>query len=144
MCDDVCRFEFASLATPLLSPILFLFTPLILSRAPFLCRAESSSSDIYLGGDSSDDCVMCDGSRVYTLRAPWHIVCLVLNILLPGWGTMVSASACVHATRDEKRSACSCGTFADGLFQFYTFPLLFGWVWSIYIGVALYRKGRDF
>ena len=87
---------------------------------------------------------MCDGSLVYTLRSPLHIVCLILNIFLPGWGTMVSACACVHATKDEKGKTFNCGTFADGMIQFYLSPLIFGWVWSIVFGIALYKKGRDF
>ena len=87
---------------------------------------------------------MCGGSEVFTLRAPWHIVCLVLNIVLPGWGTMISASACTHAVKEiDGKGSCSCGTFVDGFFQFLLGPLIFGWVWSIFFGIALYKKGRD-
>ena len=108
-------------------------------------RAESSSSEPYgYGEEENEDVVMCDGSQVFTLKSPMHIVCLVLNIILPGFGTMISASACTHAVREEKSKNCSCGTFTDGLIQFYLSPLLFGWVWSIIFGVAIYRKGRDF
>lgn len=85
---------------------------------------------------------MCEGSHVYALKSPLHIVVLVLNIFLPGFGTMLSAFACMHAEREEKKS-CFCATFSDGLIQFYLSPVLFGWVWSIVFGVALYRKGRD-
>ena len=87
---------------------------------------------------------MCEGSAVFTLKSPWHIICLVMNILLPGWGTMLSASVCVHAVKDSERGKCSCGTFTDGMFQFYLSPIIFGWIWSIVFGIALYRKGRDF
>jgi hypothetical protein len=88
---------------------------------------------------------MCDGSLVYTLRSPMHIVCLILNIFLPGWGTMLSATTCMHVVfRDEKGKKCNCGTFADGMIQFYLSPLIFGWVWSIVFGIALYKKGRDY
>lgn len=78
-----------------------------------------------------------------TLKSPMHIVCLIMNIFLPGWGTMVSAYSCVHAIREEGQKCCSCGTFSDGMLQFYLAPLLFGWVWSILFGVAIYKKGRD-
>ena len=86
---------------------------------------------------------MCSGSQVFTLKPPMHIVCLVLNILLPGWGTMISAGSCTHAVRDSKRCKWSCGTFLDGMFQFYLSPLIFGWIWSIVFGIAIYRQGRD-
>lgn len=105
---------------------------------------DSSSSDYNVFGDENDDLVMCEGSQVYTLASPMHIVCLILNIFLPGWGTMISASACTHATEDKKSSRCSCGTFTDGMFQFYLSPVIFGWIWSIVFGIAIYRKGRDF
>ena len=57
---------------------------------------------------------------------------------------MISSCVCVHAVVDEERSKCNWGTFVDGMIQFYTAPLLFGWIWSIIFGVALYRKTRDF
>ena len=79
-----------------------------------------------------------------TLKSPMHIVVLVMNIFLPGWGTMVSAFSCVHTARDpDDQSCCSCGTFTDGMIQFYLAPLLFGWIWSIVFGISIYRKGRD-
>ena len=109
------------------------------------CRADSNSSDdYYVAPAENEEIVCCEGSQVYTLRGSIHIICLILNILLPGWGTMISACACVHAIRDEERGKCNWGTFVDGMIQFYTAPLLFGWIWSIIFGVALYRKTRDF
>lgn len=74
-----------------------------------------------------------------------HIVCLIFNILLPGWGTIISSFVCVHAVKDEEvSSCCNWGTLVDGIIQFYTAPLIFGWIWSIIFGVALYRKTKDF
>ena len=92
----------------------------------------------------NEEIVCCDGSQVYTLRGSYHIVCLILNIILPGWGTILSSNACVHAVKDAERGCCNWGTFVDGMIQFYTAPLIFGWFWSIIFGVALYRKTRDF
>ena len=115
-------------------------------------RAESSSDEGYYYQEEPESVALCIGSQVQTLRSPLHIVCLVLNILLPGWGTMVSAFSCVHkqpaAATDnfgaaEPKKCCSCGTFTDGMLQFYLAPLLFGWIWSIMFGVAIYQKGRD-
>ena len=110
-----------------------------------MSRAESSSDGVYGGLDegSSEDLLMCKGSQIFVLKSPMHIVCFVLNCLLPGWGTMISASSCTHAVRDPERK-CSCGTFTDGMFQFYLCPLLFGWIWSIIVGWNIYKKGRDF
>ena len=108
-------------------------------------RADSSSSEgYYYPKEENDEIVCCDGSQVYTLKGSMHIVCLILNILLPGLGTIVSCFVCVHAIRDEERSKCNWGTLVDGIIQFYTSPLIFGWIWSIIFGIAIYRKTRDF
>ena len=111
-----------------------------------MTRAESSSDGVYGGLDegSSEDLLMCKGSQIFVLKSPMHIVCFVLNCLLPGWGTMVSAFSCVHAHKNPDDCCCSCGTFTDGMFQFYLSPLIFGWIWSIIVGWNIYKKGRDF
>ena len=80
-----------------------------------ILRGESSSSEnYYLEAEENGDIVCCDGSHVYTLRSPMHIVCLILNILLPGWGTVLSACVCMHAVRDPRR-ICNCSTITDGI-----------------------------
>ncbi len=82
-------------------------------------REESDTSTEYymcVDSDNDNDLVMCGGSEIYTLKAPLHILCLVLNIILPGWGTMLSACACLHAVKEHKSMSCSCGTFMDGFF----------------------------
>jgi len=56
---------------------------------------------------------------------------------------MISSFSCTHARRDNA-SKFSCGTFCDGMLQFYLFPVIFGWVWSIVVGYQLYQKGRDY
>ena len=85
---------------------------------------------------------MCRGAQIFVLKPPLYIVCFVLNCLLPGWGTMISAFSCTHMIPDPK-SKFSCGTFTDGMFQFYLSPVLFGWIWSIIVGWNIYKKGRD-
>ena len=83
-------------------------------------RAESSSDEAryrskYYGSDDNESLLLCCGSQVQTLKSPLHIICLILNILLPGWGTMISASACTHARKDTAQGSCTCGTFCDGM-----------------------------
>ena len=111
-----------------------------------LVRGESSSSEAYYPeADLHEDIVCCDGSTIYTMKSPMHIICLVLNILIPGSGTIISACSCVHAVKDaESDSKWNFGTVVDGIIQFYTSAILFGWIWSIIFGIALYKKGRDF
>lgn len=57
---------------------------------------------------------------------------------------MISAFKCTHALADSDEPKFNCGTFTDGMFQFYLAPVLFGWIWSILFGIALYKNGRDF
>ena len=68
-----------------------------------------------MDAELNDDIVCCDGSHVYTLRAPMHIVCLILNILFPGFGTIISACSCAHAVKDPDSSRCNYGTIVDGV-----------------------------
>ena len=47
--------------------------------------------------------VFCD-SEVLRLRPPQHIVCFIINILIPGLGTVLSAFPCTHNKYDWKGS----------------------------------------
>lgn len=65
-------------------------------------------------------------------RKPWGIICLVLNILPPGLGTMLAA-----ARQEDTRN------FVYGLIQFLGWPLAFiPWVWSIVWGVLIFMKSE--
>lgn len=67
---------------------------------------------------------------VLKIDPDWAYACFLLNVLLPGTGTMVSA-----AVAKEK---CRCDTVLVGIGQLLTCPLLlFGWIWSINHGGAL-------
>lgn len=87
--------------------------------------------------------VLCDGSEVFVVKPNWHIVCMVLNFVLPGFGTMLSAFGCLRLSA-YKNKHFSGGTFCDGMMQFYLAPLIFGWIWSILYGLAIYRRTKDF
>ena len=61
-------------------------------------------------------------------------LCLILNIILPGVGTMINACCGVR---------CFSGIFV-GILQILTIPLLlFGWIWSICYGLEIYRISGD-
>mmetsp|Transcript_12231 Transcript_12231/g.12045 ORF Transcript_12231/g.12045 Transcript_12231/m.12045 type:complete len:81 (+) Transcript_12231:69-311(+) len=63
---------------------------------------------------------------------PWHIILFIINIILPGWGTMISA--CCGSDLDVF-------TILVGLVQLFTAWLLIGWLWSIYWGYLIFKKG---
>lgn len=64
-------------------------------------------------------------------RRPWGIICMVMNILLPGSGTFIAAG-----NMEETR------LFTHGVLQVVLTPLLVGWLWSIVWGVLLFTKSR--
>jgi hypothetical protein len=45
--------------------------------------------------------VFCN-SEVLRLREPNHIVCFIINILIPGLGTVLSAFPCIQDKQDYK------------------------------------------
>lgn len=60
--------------------------------------------------------------------------CLLLNIFLPGVGTIVNGLCGRHC----------CMGIIWGILQILTIPLLlFGWVWSICYGLEIYRRSGD-
>lgn len=72
--------------------------------------------------------------------------CLVLNIIVPGFGTVISGLLvhCMGSTRfatvtsTENRWASTCTNFVVGLMQLYTLTFcLVGWFWSIGWGVIM-------
>lgn len=64
-------------------------------------------------------------------RKPWGIICLVMNIFLPGTGTMMAAS-----NQEVPRY------FVFGLLQLLLFWTVVGWVWSIVVGVLIFVKAE--
>ena len=62
------------------------------------------------------------------------LACLLLNIFLPGVGTMVNGCCGQHC----------CGGIIWGILQILTIPFLgFGWIWSICYGCEIYRRSGD-
>ena len=81
------------------------------------------------GSDPNDHC-LC---KVPVVSTECAIIVLIINILLPGWGTMLLGCISDH----------NCGYFfVIGLIQFFLTVLLIGWIWSIITGIKCLRKSR--
>ena len=59
------------------------------------------------------------------------ILLLILNCILPGWGSMI------NSFMGDKFHKI---TFFVGLVQFLTCILIVGWIWSIYWGCLILKK----
>ena len=70
-------------------------------------------------------------AAVIKVKPPLHIVLFIVNIIFPGWGTMISA--CMG-------KKFNCNTFLLGLIQCLFFWTLVCWVWSIFHGYWIYEK----
>ena len=81
---------------------------------------------VYLICLIEESCFMIE---VYPVRNTYSCLILVLNIFLPGVGTMVQAC--------QFKLGFKCSTFAFGWFQLITAPVLFGWVLAIYHAVLV-------
>ena len=118
-------------------------------------RNEESSSDDYAnyitnyfsdGDDNLNDCCLCCETDIHAVKAPIHIICLLLNIVIPGSGTILSAFTCLHAVRDDVVSkesghaAVLWGTVCDGVMQMLLTVFIFGYIWSVVVGCNIYSK----
>ena len=59
------------------------------------------------------------------------LVVLILNILAPGWGTMITA--CLGPEFNAK-------VLVIGLVQLVLTCIIVGWIWSILHGIWVYKK----
>lgn len=46
--------------------------------------------------EDADEWAVCEGSKTFLIKQPWHIICLIMNIFVPGSGTFLSAFTCLH------------------------------------------------
>jgi len=76
----------------------------------------------------------CQSKTVLKVAKPGHLILFILNIILPGWGTMVSA--CIST------SGFSSMTLIVGLLQLFTCWLIVGWIWSIWWGYLIFKKSE--
>lgn len=64
-------------------------------------------------------------------RRPWGILCLVLNIVPGGVGTIVAGVRARHT-----------GSIVVGILQLLLVIALIGWIWSLAWGIAIFLRSR--
>jgi len=76
----------------------------------------------------------CLAQSIQKCPKDWGLIILIVNIFLPGIGTMVS-SYCADGI--------NWSAMGVGLAQLLTVPVfLIGWIWSIVWGVKIYEKSK--
>ena len=78
-----------------------------------------------MGTNQDDDLIWQKVKNVPKLSKPLAIFCAVINVILPGFGTITAS--CL--TSEEKVSKTQ---IYIGLLQFLTGVLIVGWIWSMY------------
>ena len=78
-------------------------------------------------------------SDVPKVSLPVAYVTAFVNVILPGFGTMIAA----FAATTTSQSAVSKTQLAIGLMQFLTTFALVGWVWSIYWGWLIVQRAMN-
>ncbi|CAI2384251.1 unnamed protein product [Moneuplotes crassus] len=63
---------------------------------------------------------------------PYNFIILILNVLIPGSGTILSSFMSVDFNDIQ---------YYCGILQFFTSICIFGWVWSVYWGCIIFIKG---
>ena len=76
-------------------------------------------------------CGELKSKSVVKVPHPWHIIFLVLNVIFPGLGTILSACC---------GSDLKVWPVMVGLVQMFTSFLIIGWLWSIWWGWLIFRK----
>ncbi|EFC43989.1 predicted protein [Naegleria gruberi] len=62
------------------------------------------------------------------------LIVLILNILFPGWGTVIAAIVRLTAEKEKMMP-----TLIVGILQFVLTSFLIGWFWSIWWGFKIYQ-----
>eukprot|EP00347_Sterkiella_histriomuscorum_P005773 403355324 len=84
--------------------------------------------------DEKDRQVWALITDVPKVKTPWQYVCFILNVIVPGLGTMIVSGF------SEKWSKT---LFMVGVFQLFLAYILIGWIFSIYWGVLILRKSWE-
>ncbi|XP_076463525.1 uncharacterized protein LOC143295792 [Babylonia areolata] len=83
------------------------------------------------------------------MRRPVAVLCFLLNILLPGMGTLVSGLTVLCGSHVRvvggSRRTVVCTNTGVALLQFFlTFLMLLGWIWSIMWGTAFLSISKEY
>lgn len=78
-------------------------------------------------------------SDVPKVTLPVAYICAFVNVILPGFGTIIAA----FASTSTSQSAVSKTQLAIGAMQFMTMLALVGWVWSIYWGWLIVQRAMN-
>jgi hypothetical protein len=73
-------------------------------------------------------------SKIPCLSKTWAIIILIINIFLPGWGTIVLGCLSEHH---------SSYFILIGFLQFLLAGLIIGWIWAIITGVKVLNKSAS-
>ncbi|CAD5215437.1 unnamed protein product [Bursaphelenchus xylophilus] len=79
------------------------------------------------------------------LPYPLAIVCCVLNVILPGFGTIISGCmvcCCGSFECPNPRCIVFCSNFYCGLLQLLLSPLIIGYIWSIIWGILFLQLSK--
>lgn len=69
----------------------------------------------------------CPPETINRMNTPMATLCLILNVFIPGSGTIVNAVTGKHVGPG----------LLYGILQFFLTILLIGWIWSIMYGVKI-------
>ena len=75
-------------------------------------------------------------SYIPKVTAPHNLSCFLLNIFLPGIGTILASFI------NENPNEFFCFNFFFGIFQLLTSVLLIGWLISIFWGFCIWKRGK--
>lgn len=108
-----------------------------------MCRREDSQSDNGLAqGSDLDFWALCDPIRIPVLKKPYHIVCCLLNFVVPGLGTVLSSHRNFLDAPEDQLSRVNWSLFIDGCLQFLLSVIILGYLWSCWAGYHMLKKGR--
>ncbi|CDW85958.1 UNKNOWN [Stylonychia lemnae] len=68
------------------------------------------------------------------IKSPWQYVCFILNVIIPGLGTMIVSGFSPKWSKT---------LFMVGVFQLFLAYILIGWIFSIYWGILIVRKSWE-
>ena len=73
----------------------------------------------------------CCKGCIFAVPEPWHIIIVVMNVLVAGSGTFISAF-CTDKVK--------CRLIIIGVLQFLLMPILIGEIWSVIHGLLVFRE----